>query len=142
MSQEREMPEVNVIAIAAGTVVCFISGFIWFGPATFYPTWWRLMGKSTKDVPGGGLNMGIAFGSVLIGQILQVTVLALILSALQVAAPIDGALIGLLIGVGIVGGSSMSHRIFAGHGFGVLLIEAGNDIVNLGLAGAILVALS
>ena len=65
-----------------------------------------------------------------------------ILSALQVAAPIDGALIGLLIGVGIVGGSSMSHRIFAGHGFGVLLIEAGNDIVNLGLAGAILVALS
>ena len=60
----------------------------------------------------------------------------------EVAAPIDGALIGLLIGVGIVGGSSMSHRIFAGHGFGVLLIEAGNDIVNLGLAGAILVALS
>lgn len=136
------MPEVNVIAIVAGTAVCFVSGFFWFGPATFFPVWWRLMGKSSKDVPGGGLNMGVAFGSVLIGQILQVTVLALILSALNVASPIDGALIGLLIGVGIVGGSSMSHRIFAGHGFGVLLIEAGNDIVNLGLAGAILVAFS
>jgi hypothetical protein len=46
-----------------------------------------------------------------------------------------------LIGVGIVGGSSMSHRICAGHGFGVLLLEAGNDIVNLGLAGVLLVAL-
>lgn len=134
------MPEVNVIAIIAGTAVCFVSGFLWFGPATFFPVWWRLMGKSSKDVPGGGLNMGVAFGSVLVGQILQVTVLALILSALQVASPVDGALIGLLIGVGIVGGSSMSHRIFAGHGFGVLLIEVGNDIVNLGLAGAILVA--
>ena len=135
------MPEVNVIGIIAGTAVSFVSGFLWFGPATFFPTWWRLMGKGPKDVPGGGINMGIAFGSVLVGQILQVTVLALILSALQLTSPIDGALVGLLIGVGFVGGSGLSHRIFAGHGFGVLLLEAGNDIVNLGLAGAILVAL-
>ena len=135
------MPEVNVIGIIAGTAVSFVSGFLWFGPATFFPTWWRLMGKGPKDVPGGGINMGIAFGSVLVGQALQVTVLALILSALNITAPLGGALVGLLIGVGIVGGSGLSHRIFAGHGFGVLLLEAGNDIVNLGLAGAILVAL-
>jgi hypothetical protein len=99
------------------------------------------MGKGPADVPGGGINMGVAFGSVLVGQALQVTVLAMILSALNLTAPLDGALLGLLIGVGIVGGSGLSHRIFAGHGFGVLLLEAGNDIVNLGLAGAILVAL-
>lgn len=135
------MPDVNLLGIIAGTAVSFVSGFLWFGPATFYPTWWRLMGKGPNDVPGGGMNMGVAFGSVLVGQILQVSVLALILSALGIAAPIDGALVGLLIGVGIVGGSSMSHRIFAGHGFGVLLIEAGNDIVNLGIVGALLVAL-
>ena len=135
------MPDVNVIGIIAGAAVGFASGFLWFGPATFFPTWWRLMGKGPKDVPGGGINMGIAFGSVLVGQILQVTVLALILSALQLTSPIDGALVGLLIGVGIVGGSGLSHRIFAGHGFGVLMLEAGNDMVNLGLAGAILVAL-
>ena len=135
------MPEVNVIGIIAGTALSFVSGFLWFGPATFFPTWWRLMGKGQKDVPGGGLNMRIAFGSVLVGQALQVTVLALILSALNITAPLDGALVGLLIGVGIIGGSGLSHRIFAGHGFGVLLLEAGNDIVNLGLAGAILVAL-
>jgi len=138
---ECEMPEVNVLGVIAGTAVSFVSGFLWFGPATFYSTWWRLMGKGPKDVPGGGMNMGIAFGSVLVGQILQVTVLALILSALNLTAPLDGALVGLLIGVGVVGGSSLSHRIFAGHGFGVLLIEAGNDIVNLGLVGALLVAL-
>ena len=135
------MPDVNVIGIIAGTAVGFASGFLWFGPATFFPTWWRLMGKGPKDAPGGDINMGIALGSVLVGQILQVTVLALILSALQLTSPIDGALVGLLIGVGIVGGSGLSHRIFAGHGFGVLMLEAGNDIVNLGLAGAILVAL-
>ena len=135
------MPEVNVIGIIAGTAVSFVSGFLWFGPATFFPTWWRLMGKGPKDAPGGGVNMGVAFGSVLVGQALQVTVLALILSALNITAPLDGALVGLLIGVGFVGGSGLSHRIFAGHGFGVLLLEAGNDIVNLGLTGAILIAL-
>ena len=135
------MPEVNVLGIMAATAVSFVSGFLWFGPATFFPTWWRLMGKGPTDVPGGGINMGVAFGSVLVGQILQVTVLAFILSALNLSYPLDGGLVGLLIGVGIVGGSSMSHRIFAGHGFGVLLIESGNDIINLGLAGAILAAL-
>lgn len=135
------MPEVNVLGIMAATAVSFVSGFLWFGPATFFPTWWKLMGKDPNDVPGGGINMGVAFGSVLVGQILQVTVLAFILSALNLSYPLDGGLVGLLIGVGIVGGSSMSHRIFAGHGFGVLLIESGNDIINLGIAGVLLVAL-
>ena len=82
----------------------------------------------------------IAFGSVIVGQFLQVLTLAFVLSALgpAIASGIDGALVGLLLGVGIAAGSSLSHRIFAGHGFGVWVIEVGNDIVNLGLAGYLL----
>ena len=81
------MPDVNVIGIFAATAVSFVSGFLWFGPATFFPVWWRLMGKGPNEVPGGGINMGVAFGSVLVGQILQVTVLARILGAAMLSAP-------------------------------------------------------
>lgn len=53
----------------------------------------------------------------------------------------DGALFGLFVGTGIAGATALGHRMFSGHGVFVWLIESGNDIVNLGLAGAILAAL-
>ena len=98
------------------------------------------MGRGANEAPGGRTPMPIAFGSVIVGQFLQVLTLAFVLSALgpAIASGIDGALVGLLLGVGIAAGSSLSHRIFAGHGFGVWVIEVGNDIVNLGLAGYLL----
>ena len=138
------MPDVNLLGIIAGTAVSFVSGFLWFGPATFYPTWWRLMGKTENDVPGGGTNMGLTFGSVLVGQLISIVTLALVMNPLielgQVSDALDGALVGLLLGFGIAGATALGHRMFAGHGAGVWIIESGNDIINLGIAGAILAA--
>jgi hypothetical protein len=136
---------INLGAVLISWVVAFISGFLWFGPKTFFPTWWRLMGKSSTDLPGGGANMGLTFGSVLIGQLVAIVTLALIMSPLievgRVSSAIDGALVGLLLGFGIASATALGHRMFAGHGAAVWLIESGNDIINLGIAGAILVAL-
>lgn len=136
---------VNLPAVLLSWFVAFVSGFVWFGPKTFYPIWWKLMGKTSKDVPGGGANMGITFGSVLIGQLIAILTLAFILSPLiesgRVTSAVDGALVGLLLGFGIAGATAVGHRMFAGHGAIVWIIESGNDIINLGIAGAILVAL-
>ena len=134
------LPALNLVAVFAATGVSFISGFLWFGPKTFYATWWRLMGRSAQQTPGGNTPMPIAFGSVLVGQFFQVLTLGFILSGLgsTITSGLDGALVGLLVGVGIAAASSLNHRIFAGHGFGVWLIEVGNDIINLGIAGYLL----
>jgi hypothetical protein len=136
---------VSLPAVLLSWFVAFVSGFVWFGPKTFYPIWWKLMGKTSKDVPGGGANMGITFGSVLIGQLIAILTLAFILSPLiesgRVTSAVDGALVGLLLGFGIAGATAVGHRMFAGHGAIVWIIESGNDIINLGIAGAILVAL-
>ena len=56
----------------------------------------------------------------------------------QVSDALDGALVGLLLGFGIAGATALGHRMFAGHGAVVWIIESGNDIINLGIAGAIL----
>ena len=138
------LDSINLPAVLVSWLVTFISGFIWFGPKTFYPVWWTLMGKTTKDVPGGGTNMGVTFGSVLLGQLIAIVTLAFIMSPLielgQVTSAVDGALIGLLLGFGIAGATAVGHRMFAGHGAIVWIIESGNDIINLGIAGAILAA--
>lgn len=133
---------INLPAILAAWLVSFVSGFLWFGPKTLFPLWWKLMGKSPAEVPGGGRNMMVTFGSVLIGQLISFVTLALVMNPLielgQVSGALDGALVGLLLGFGIAGATALGHRMFAGHGLVVWLIESGNDIVNLGIAGAIL----
>jgi hypothetical protein len=135
---------INLPAVLVSWFVAFISGFVWFGPKTFFPIWWKLMGKTSKDTPGGGGNMGITFGSVLVGQLIAIVTLALIMSSLiefgRVSSAVDGALVGLLLGFGIAGATALGHRMFAGHGAVVWIIESGNDIINLGIAGAILAA--
>ena len=133
---------INLPAVLVSWFVAFISGFLWFGPKTFFPIWWRQMGKTSNDVPGGGGNMGITFGSVLIGQLIAIVTLALIMNPLielgRVNSTVDGALVGLLLGFGIASATALGHRMFAGHGAVVWIIESGNDIINLGIAGAIL----
>lgn len=133
---------INLPAILAAWLVSFVSGFLWFGPKTLFPLWWKLMGKSPAEVPGGGRNMMVTFGSVLIGQLISIVTLALVMNPLielgQVSGALDGALVGLLLGFGIAGAAALGHRMFAGHGLVVWLIESGNDILNLGIAGAIL----
>jgi hypothetical protein len=133
---------INLPAVLVSWLVAFISGFIWFGPKTLFPIWWKLIGKTPKDVPGGGTNMGVTFGSVLVGQLIAIITLAVIMSPLielgRVTSATDGALVGLLLGFGIAGATALGHRMFAGHGAVVWIIESGNDIINLGIAGAIL----
>ena len=136
---------VSVTGVLVAWFATFISGFVWFGPKTFFPIWWRLMGRSERDVPGGGRSMIVTFGSGLIGQLAVVTVLALLMGPAmelgRIDGALDGALFGLLVGVGIAGASALGHRMFAGHGPVVWIIESGNDIINLGIAGAILATL-
>jgi len=135
---------INLPAVLVSWLVAFFSGFVWFGPKTFFPIWWKLMGKASSDVPGGGTNMGITFGSVLVGQLIAIVTLAIVINPLteigRVNSATDGALVGLLLGLGIAAATALGHRMFSGHGALVWLIESGNDIINLGIAGAILAA--
>ena len=136
------LESINLPAVLVSWLVAFISGFIWFGPKTLFPIWWKLMGKTSKDVPGGATSMGATFGSVLVGQLIAIVTLAIVMSPLmelgRVNSAVDGALVGLLLGFGIAGATALGHRMFAGHGAVVWIIESGNDIINLGIAGAIL----
>jgi hypothetical protein len=58
------LANINWIAVLLATLVSFISGFIWFGPKTFYPVWWKAMGKSDKEEPGSHQNMTVVFGTI------------------------------------------------------------------------------
>ncbi|MGA1099910.1 MAG: DUF1761 domain-containing protein [Candidatus Nanopelagicales bacterium] len=132
---------INWLAVLVATVVSFVSGFIWFGPKTFYPIWWKAIGKSSTEEPGSNQNMAMVFGSITVALFIQALTLFIIVDWYQAKVGefgiIQGLTAGLIVGIGVVAASPLSHRLMSGHGFKVWLIEVGNDVLNFALMGAI-----
>jgi hypothetical protein len=128
--------------IALAALACFVSGFLWFGPKTFFPVWWKAMGR-TEPLDPQRFNMAKVFGGTLAAILVQAFVCDVILSAIRVGYPAlsvgQGAAWGFHLGL-VAAAPSLSHRLFAGHGFTVWIIEVANDILNFTIMGAILVA--
>ena len=137
-------PDINYVAVLIAALANFVAGFLWFGPKTMFPVWWRAMGRTTDDVPGTG-NMGLVFGLTLVGVLVQTFAIAVILGWYAATGEINltsGAMVGAFVGVGSAAAASLSHRMFAGHGLKVWIIEVGSDVLNATLVGAVLGALA
>ena len=137
----------NLIAIALATLASFVIGFVWFNGKTFYPVWYRALGKEVPARPEtlsdeDKREAGLMFGGTFLSQIGQSIFLAIIVNAFGLAyGQMNagfGALIGLLAGFGISALSSLPHRLFSQQGWKVWAIEVGGDIVALVAMGAIL----
>lgn len=141
----RTMPfaDINWLAVLVASLASFVIGFIWFGPKTFFPVWWRAMGRSLDEMTGKGATpMPVVFGLTIVGIVVQATVLAAVIELLRLSGQSvgwsAGAITGALMGVGFAAAASLSHRLFGGFSLTVWLIEVGQDIVCLAAMGAIL----
>ncbi|BAU99452.1 DUF1761 domain-containing protein [Aurantimicrobium minutum] len=133
--------ELNWIAILVAFVAAFIAGAIWFGPKTFFPAWWRAMGKDPNNMEVTG-NMAVTFGATAIAAFIEAVTVASVIYFVAQSNPnfgfLEGGLVGLLLGLGLAAASSLSHRLFAGQGFKVWILEVGSDVVNLTIMGLII----
>jgi hypothetical protein len=134
------MANFNLVAGLVAALVIFVFSFFWFNGKTFFPIWWRLMGKS-GDPADGGHSMGVTFGSVALATVTQGLVLAWVLAKL---APADGLTAAqgfgyaFLLGLAFAAATSLGHRLFGQQGFKVWLIEVGADVLGIALAGAVI----
>jgi hypothetical protein len=132
---------INFWAVIVAAMASFVIGAVWFGPKTFYPIWWKALGKSPDEQPGSA-NMGAVFALTFVAVLLSCLGLAVVInfanSAFGEMNWLSGAFLGALLGLLIGGGTSLSHRMFSGQGLKVWLLEVGNDVVALAVAGAIL----
>lgn len=137
----------NPFGIALATLAAFLIGFALFNGKTLYPVWYRAMGKEVPARPevmtdADKREAGVMFGATFASQIGQAIVMSWLIDVCHRAYggmnPLTGALVGLVVGVGISGFSSLSHRLFSGQGFKVWAIEIFGDVVALVAMGAIL----
>ena len=57
---------IDFLAVFVGTLVANVIGAVWFGPKTFFPIWWKILGKSPDEQPGSS-NMAYIFGMTFLG---------------------------------------------------------------------------
>lgn len=135
------LTDLNLVGVVVAFFVSFISGAIWFGPKTFYPIWMKAKGNSSGQLSSTQNKPALLFGGTILGVLIQTFILAIIINTIgknSNLSLIDGAGIGLALGVGISMFSSLSHRLFGGESLKVWIIETANDAINLTIAGAII----
>ncbi|MBN1453144.1 MAG: DUF1761 domain-containing protein [Anaerolineales bacterium] len=130
-----DFSSVNWLAVIVCVVVAMVSGFVWYHPSVFFKAWWRGIGKGDSD-PGDPNPMIYLF--TLIAAFVEATFVSILLGVMGSNTLGMGLQAGFLIWLGFVAPTNLVNKLFAGHGFDVWLIEAGNHLVNLLLFGAIL----
>lgn len=142
--------EINWLAVLVASFSSFVIGALWFGPKTFYPVWMKAQGRKipTERVEMSAGSTALMFGGTFVGAVIQAATLAVVINLAHTVDPtlgaLSGAAIGALLGFGIGAASSFSHRQFGQHDHNqvnavwVWLIEIGQDVVALTVAGAII----
>lgn len=133
---------INWLAVLVCVVISMVSGSLWYNPKTFFPMWWKGIGKTEKDDPGTATNMGVVWGLTVLSSLVQAVFIGLMVNWLggQLPGGINignGALVGLMLWAGVVAPTYMVNKMFAGHGFKIWAIEVGNHLVNFVLFGMV-----
>ncbi len=133
---------INWLAVIACLVVSMVSGSIWYNPKTFFPMWWKGIGKTAADIPGAGSNMAVVWGLTALSSLVQAVAMAMMVKAMGGmmggVSPITGAGTGFMLWLGFVAPTNLANKLFAGYSLKIWAIEAGNHLVNLVLFGLIL----
>ena len=145
-----ELLNINWIAVFVASVTSFIIGALWFGPKTLYPVWIRALGREvpTERVEMSGAETALMFGGTYVAALVQVTTLAVVIGFGRLFADGfgvgTGAVFGFVLSIGFGAFASLSHRMFGQpnhrvfQSLKVWVIEVGQDVVALTVAGAIL----
>jgi hypothetical protein len=141
MEVHMDFSSINWLAVVVCVVVSMISGSIWYNPKTFFPIWWKGIGKG--DQAPGMQNMGMTWTLTIISSLVQAIAMALMVNAmgsLMTGGPnlVNGALTGFMLWLGFIAPTYLVNKLFAGHGLKIWAIEVGNHLVNFVLFGAIL----
>jgi hypothetical protein len=138
-----DFSSINWLAVVACVLASMIVGSIWFNPKTFFPVWWKGIGKSGSDVPGMAGAMGMTWGLTVLASLVQAVFMSLMVTAMGSMTPggatlVSGVTAGAILWLGFVAPTSLVNKLFAGHGLKIWAIEAGNHLVTFALMGAIL----
>ena len=132
---------INWLAVVFCVIASMVIGSFWFNPKTFFPMWWKAIGKSDNEGPSS-TNMGMVWGLIVFAAFVQAVFMSLMVHAMGSMTPGgvtlgSGAMAGFLLWLGFVAPSSLTNKLFADR-LKAWVLEAGNHLVTFVVMGAIL----
>ncbi len=127
---------INWLAVLVSVIASMVIGFVWYNPSVFYKPWLTTLGRRREDRPQAAMTSLYVF--TILASLVEAVALALALKTMGSSGAVAGAVGGAMIWLGFVAPTNLVNKLFAGQGWKGWLIEAGDHLVYLLVAGAIL----
>jgi len=126
------LPAINWVAIAICLILGVLSGSLWYNPKTFFPMWWRAIGKSDQDQPGSGQQMGVVFGLTFVATAIQAIGSAIMLGLVFPTGYTTGQalVLAIIVWAGAIAPTALVNTLFAGHQLRAWVITTSNHLLN------------
>ncbi|WP_152659445.1 DUF1761 domain-containing protein [Demequina salsinemoris] len=128
--------DVSWLGVLLAFVASFVFGWLWYSQFAFFPVWARLGNLDLERL--GNTSMGPVFGQMIVGNVLGIVTLALLMAGLGASGPVDGLVLGLIVGVAFRAGAHLVHNGFAQRVGGITLIDSAHDALALAISGLVL----
>jgi len=125
---------VSWVAIIVATVAAMIIGFIWYGNWGFGKSWMALAGRPM----GEGQQPGPLYALTALAALVECIALSWFISTTGYKTGAGGAIIGLYAGLGFVATAMFSEVLFAGRPPRLYAINAGYQVFQAVVLGAII----
>jgi len=129
------MSVVPWLAILVATVVSFFLGALWYSPVLFGRVWMREAGLGDRPECGGRPPLRL-LGMTFLLTLISTSVLSFCLAPKP--GVFNGALAGVVIGLGWVTTSIGTNYLFEGKSFKLFAITCGFHVVRFVIAGVLL----
>lgn len=122
------------VAIIVATVAAMVIGFIWYGNWGFGKSWQALAGRPM----GQGQQPGPLYALTALAALVESIALSWFISTTGYKTGAGGAIIGLYAGLGFVATAMFSEVLFAGRPPRLYAINAGYQVFQAVVLGAII----
>ena len=133
-----DFANINFLAVAVAGAAAFILGSLWYSPLLFSKAWQKAVKLTEDDIKG--TNMGVTFGTSFLLFLFMNLTLAFFIQGYGLVDWfwMEGAFIGLIVGLGFVGTTLGINYLYQKQSFKLWLIDASYQILALCISGAIL----
>ena len=125
---------INVLAVLAAAVSTFLLGGLWYSKALFGATWSREAGDMRK--PGEGGHPAKVFGVSFVFALLAAFAYAIVVP--PPTSPAQAAVLGLIVGAGIVAASFGINYQFGNRSTKLWLIDGGYHTLQFLIYGLVI----
>lgn len=122
----------NWLAVLAATVAGFITGAVWYG--VLAKPWMAAAGLTDDDIQQ---SAGLYIGAFVL-QLIMATTLAIVIAHAGLTSWLAGAVLGFVIGIGLVTANKALNAAFQGTSRNLVLIDGLHAATGFAFMGAIL----